>query len=339
MASSATPNKLDQQCKEHYLMKIAKTIPQWQNIAPFLELTDVEEAEIKASYPDSLFRQSLAMLKKWKEKQGHKATYKRLVEVFEDAENIVLVEEVYKILKEESSSSTSDSEEELNLGSAKRPRWCLTRYANYLKGRYCSTTPPVLSLQWPPPPTHTVFNLALIQKERIEYGPNEELVRLLQRGQVDEAAEVHTEFELSNLLMLDSEARKVILIEGAPGSGKSTLSWHICQQWEKGMLFNEYEVVLFVQLRDPKVQSATSLSDIFSVPGEDGSEQTLAPLITKHGRWGKGVLLVLDGWDELQTDCSAYSLLLQLIQIPDFLNMHHSSVIITSRPVSSGVLQ
>ena len=52
--------------------------------------------------------------------------------------------------------------------------------------------------------------------------------------------------KLEEIFRLDKKKRKVILIEGAPGSGKSTLSWDICQRWGAGELFQEYEVVVLV---------------------------------------------------------------------------------------------
>ncbi len=45
------------------------------------------------------------------------------------------------------------------------------------------------------------------------------------------------EVELKDLLQLDQGERKVILIEGPPGSGKTTLAWHICQEWESKNLY------------------------------------------------------------------------------------------------------
>ena len=331
--------KLIQICTDQHLSEIARQITEWESIAPDFELDEVDEEEIVKKYPKKVKAQNLAMLRQWRKKRGDKATYKRLAKVFWKVDRTDLVVKLCKILSHESSSSESEGESEQGCaGGSGSQRWTVPRYANYLKCRYRTTRPPVQSHQLLPPPTRTVFNLALIQKERLEFGPNEELVRLLQRGQVKEAAESHTEIELSNLMTADDEERKVILIEGAPGSGKSTLAWHICQQWEKGELFAEYEVVVFVQLRDPKVQSAKAVADILPVPSQSMGT-AVASLLTGDGRWGKGVLLVLDGWDELQPDCPAHSLLMQLVQIPDYLNMDGSSLIITSRPVSSSELQ
>ena len=328
-----------QPCKDVHLARIALTITQWHSIAPFLKLTPTDERAIEERYRGDLVSQNIAMLRKWREGRGRRATYMRLAKVFYDLGKLSLVEVVCDVLKGGSFSSESEGESEQGcVGGSGSQRWTVPRYADYLKGRYRTTRPHVLSHQLLPPPTRTVFNLALIQKERLEFGPNEELVRLLQRGQVKEAAESHTEIELSNLMRADDEERKIILIEGAPGSGKSTLAWHICQQWEKGELFTQYEVVVFVQLRDLGLQSATSIADILPAVHADMAGD-IAVLLASSRKCGERVLFVLDGWDELQPDCPLHSLLMQLIVNPTCLNVHFSSLIITSRPVTSGELQ
>ena len=330
---------LDQPCKDRHLTEIALSIKEWRSIAPSLRLTEVDEKEIRTRYPEELIAQNTAMLRKWREKRGKKATNRKLAEVFWKIGKLNLVEVLCKAMKGDSSSSESEAESKHGCDSeSMEQKRAVASYAEYLKSKYRTTRPPVLSLQWPPPPTHTVINLALIKKVLYEYGPNEELVRLLQRGQVSEAAEGHSEIKLSNLMTADDKPRKVILIEGAPGSGKSTLAWYICQQWEKGELFTEYEVVVFVQLRDLGIKSASTLAEILPVEHSDRAP-AISSLLTRSGKWGSGVLVVLDGWDELQPECPLQSLLMQLIAIPDLLNMHNSSLIVTSRPVTSGQLQ
>ena len=328
---------LDQPCKDRHLCDIALSIKEWCSIVPHLRLAEVDENDIRTKYPKQLRAQNTAMLRRWREKRGKKATYRKLAEVFLKIGKLDLVEVLCKVVKGDSSSSESESERGCDSESMEQKR-AVVSYAEYLKSKYRTTRPPVLSLQWPPPPTRTVINLALIKKVPYEYGPNEELVRLLQRGQVSEAAEGHSEIKLSNLMTADDEQRKVILIEGAPGSGKSTLAWYICQQWEKGELFTEYEVVVFVQLRDLGIKSASTLAEILPVEHSDRAP-AIASLLTRSGKWGSGVLVVLDGWDELQPEGPLRSFLMQLIAIPDLLNMHNSSLIVTSRPVTSGQLQ
>ena len=47
----------------------------------------------------------------------------------------------------------------------------------------------------------------------------------------------------------------VILVEGALGSGKTSLAYHYCQKWAEGNL-SMFDVVALVYLRHPAVHSA-----------------------------------------------------------------------------------
>ena len=222
-------------------------------------------------------------------------------------------------------------------GPQRSQKGTLDSYAEYLRGRYSTELPAFFTLQWPPPPTRKVFNLAMIRHQTVQRGPvDEELVRLTLRGGVDDIMRRKSPIELKKLFKLDDEKRKIILIEGAPGSGKSTLAWHICQKWESGVLFQEFKVVVFVQLRDPVVQSAMSLADI--LPARSSNMRTEIQSIMEACD-GRGVLFVLDGWDEYGPGLHHSSLFQQLICTPGEVNMHFSSLIITSRPIASGELQ
>ena len=213
----------------------------------------------------------------------------------------------------------------------------LDSYAEYLRGRYSTEPPKFFTLQWPPPPTDKVFNLAMIKQQTIQRGQvDDKLVRLTLRGNVDDIMERKTEVKLENIFNLNKKKRKVILIEGAPGAGKSTLAWHICQTWESGELFQEFRVVIFVQLRDPAIQSAKSLADMLPVESEDMRSEVMSEIQSCRGH---NVLFVLDGWDEYGPGLQHSSLFQQLICTPGEVNMHFSSLIITSRPIASGELQ
>ena len=222
-------------------------------------------------------------------------------------------------------------------GASATEKVTLDSYAEYLRGRYSTEVPKFFTLQWPPPPTHKVFNLAIIGHETIQRCPiDEELVQLTLRGNVDDIMRRKSSIELKNLFKLDNRRRKIILIEGAPGAGKSTLAWHVCQKWESGELFQKFKVVVFVQLRDSAIQSAKHLIDILPVESEIMRKEVLSELRSCRGG---SVLFVLDGWDEYGTGLQAGSLFQQLICSPEEVNLHFSSLIITSRPIASGELQ
>ncbi len=76
------PHKLDQPCSDEHLRDIALSITEWQTIAPFLELSEVDEEGIKCKYPHLLIRQNLGMLRRWRESFGSRATYRKLAEGF-----------------------------------------------------------------------------------------------------------------------------------------------------------------------------------------------------------------------------------------------------------------
>ena len=133
------------------------------------------------------------------------------------------------------------------------------RYSTYLKERHLQLHITVGSNKWLPSPTQKIFNLAIIKKEKIQHGKiDDEFVRNTIRGQVDDILSKKSPIELENILKNIEEERKVILIDGAPGSGKSTLTVHICQRWSRGELFQEFTIVILVQLRDPACLLYTS---------------------------------------------------------------------------------
>ena len=216
------------------------------------------------------------------------------------------------------------------------PSSMIAVHAQYLQSRYPIQIPAFFTLQWPPPPTQKVLHLAMIQETNIMHGSvDEQMIRLKLQGKINDILYHKTPVELKNIFQMDNAKRKVILIEGAPGAGKSTLAWHICQQWGDGKLFPNFQTAIFIQLRDPVIQSAKSVEDI--LPAESRSQAERVVTEFKACR-GQDVLFVMDGWDELPVDLHTDSIFYQLIASPENLNLHHSTVIVTSRPVASGDL-
>ena len=209
-------------------------------------------------------------------------------------------------------------------------------YADHMRGYYRTAIPQCFSLTWPPPPTRKVFNLSMISHKQYNYGRgNDELVRLLHLGHIEDIIAKKSNVELKNLFKLDSAKRKVVLIEGAPGAGKSTLAWHICQKWEAGELFQEFKLVVFVQLRDPAIQSAKSLADLFPAQLKSVAREVVSRMETKGG---EGSLFVLDGWDEFPPGLHVNELIKNVICYPSAIAMPSSTLLITSRPIASGDL-
>ena len=223
------------------------------------------------------------------------------------------------------------------------------QYLDYLKFLYASLDKKQTSSdQWPPSATKKFFRLAMIKTTEVRRGEIEDrFVRMTITGKVDDILrhkypiqlqDIFKETERRRQATKESEGqRKMILLEGAPGCGKSTLSVYICQQWEKGQLFNQFQLVILIQLRDPAVKNAKGLADLLPCPDTTTAQQIAARILANRCQ---DVLLILDGWDELPPKLQKNSFFHQIVKptLPQSNPLCGSTVIVTSRPIASGDL-
>lgn len=92
------------QCSQDVLVRLSKTIDNWQVIGFYLSLTLQEVKDIKVDSSSEEERRIKA-LAKWKEKQGIDATYHCLVEALIDCDRIDVVDQALDYLKESKSVS------------------------------------------------------------------------------------------------------------------------------------------------------------------------------------------------------------------------------------------
>ena len=256
----------------------------------------------------------------------------------------------------------------------------LLQFGAVLKERYQQPLVNISPSELIPSPTKKIFRLAMIQRERVQQGKiKDAFVRMSISGKVDDILRAKVSVELKHILRSTFHRGEIVLVEGAPGSGKSTLTIHVCKKWGRSELFEQFSVVILVQLRDPAVQRAKSIADLLPCQDVAVAQEYASEITATNGR---GILWVLDGWDELpphlQQDSIFRSLLppspsdQQLQQIkedpqyhelvkrgstneelwsvylqnnPSFCTIFFSqrylnecSVIVTSRPISSGDL-
>ena len=130
-------------------------------------------------------------------------------------------------------------------------------------------------------------------------------------------------------ILLDGD-KKVTLIEGDPGSGKTTLTLQICKQWAEGKLLSNCFLVLMPLRCYELLTNANDLFELFEKLG------CRLPGMKEHAQQndGDGLVLILDGWDELPNQLQTKSLFSDIVFSKNSM-FHFSTIIVTSRPSCS----
>ena len=208
----------------------------------------------------------------------------------------------------------------------------LLQYTTHLKQLYTSRSPlqPLSDSKH----KHLLhFRLARIEKQTLSQGDMDRFTRESLRGDMDDVVYKKTAMELSELgVMADGSRPKVVLIEGAPGVGKTTFAWQQCRQWAEGKLLQAYSIVLLLPLRDNNIRHITSLPDLFPHSKGQVRDEVTRRVVESNG---SGCLIWLEAWDELVEDLRSDSLFTQLIR---GLQLPAATIYITSRPWATGGL-
>ena len=177
------------------------------------------------------------------------------------------------------------------------------------------------------------IELAVISKKGITRKQADEFTRKSLHGLTEEILRKKTRIQLDRILKPRGKGKQLrcVLVEGAPGIGKSTLAWEVCHKWEELKTVKQYELVVLVRLREKKAQEARCLEDLLPCDATTNIQELLAAI----GE-GEGMLIVCDGLDELprqqRQEGSVYIKLLKGRLLPE------ATIIVTSRPSVSSEL-
>jgi len=130
-------------------------------------------------------------------------------------------------------------------------------------------------------------------------------------------------------------SRQVILIQGSPGSGKTTLANEICKQWARGTLIQNFTHVIMIKLRDPRIANMGAIDEVINCT--TGYASFVYEAVRDiHYCHGANILILLEGWDELHEEKQRNSFLANIVTGKI---LKGASVLITSRPSSIGTIQ
>ena len=120
-----------------------------------------------------------------------------------------------------------------------------------------------------------------------------------------------------------------VLVEGGPGIGKTTFALELCKRWAKGEALQDWAVVVVLKLRDQRIREAKTMHDLLYHPVPEVRVNVVKELVDQDG---EGMLLILDGYDELAESQRHFSSIMQQIMSKQILCK--ATLMVTSRPLA-----
>ena len=179
---------------------------------------------------------------------------------------------------------------------------------------------------WPPVSSTTYVSLVLVERSvssKMDYHTI--------RGDMDDIVEAKEKISYENVFREYREGA-LLLVEGRPGSGKTTLVHKVTRDWAiEGQVLQKARMVFLVTLRLVNVSGKDkSLGDLLGIFYVGELRDSVEQMLLASG--GSGACFILDGLDEYPVERVGRSVISQLIakEILPF-----SMVIVASRPVAT----
>ena len=111
-------------------------------------------------------------------------------------------------------------------------------------------------------------------------------------------------FTLEDAIMLlaNKECPQVIVLHGEAGTGKTTIALRLVQNWCVVGSNSQFALVIYVDMTRTDVSKITSLASLINLHLEKSVDQEMVDSMCKilEKLQGKGLLIILDGYDEVQ---------------------------------------
>ena len=170
-----------------------------------------------------------------------------------------------------------------------------------------------------------------------QHNPSAEQGRVffnLSKGGVDEVPSQKVPLEYKDIFNFQPHrggSRRRVLVEGVPGSGKTTLVKRMCCDWANGSFARDSKVVIQVVLRSlPKRDKLTIEDVVLTSVANENVAADIAQYVDRYD--GEGVVFIFDGFDELPEEMRQSSIVRDILEgrlAPK------ASFLITSRPISA----
>ena len=185
--------------------------------------------------------------------------------------------------------------------------------------------------QWPHRQSSRLVRLQLVHR-----GKAEVYTATLRRGREEESVK-RTPLAYGDLFKGESGKKQIrkVLVEGDAGIGKTTLTISLSKDWASDELFQEFELVLLLPLREEEVASADSLPELLKL---FHSSPRVCESVSSYleEEEAEKVLVIADGWDEVsKTKRRKGSFLYKLL----FERFPLMSVLVTARPSACAPLR
>ena len=170
------------------------------------------------------------------------------------------------------------------------------------------------------------FKLALVTKHKYtHYG--DLYTRQTLRSDVDDVYYLKSPTAIHSLGYLENGSpARLILLEGAPGSGKTTFGFDVALKWTNNQILTDVHLLALFPLRDYNLRKVSNLRELLSVITPE-YESLLVELETTKGM---GTAFWLDGWDEIASSLDGHSSIYE--QLVSGKLLPKARVFVASRP-------